>query len=129
MPITITFLFLYCFFCLFMLAVGVHIRSPVAVVVSGVMFLIIGIAGAAAGYMEYDGTYNQTYSYACLSCNCNQGCYLGEGTNLTLNSTSQTANYLVANNMVSQGVSMFLSILGVAALVYAGGVYGEVRKN
>ena len=113
MPVTITFLFLYCFFSLIAFLVGAYTRNLVLVVVAGMMFLFIGLLGGALGYTEYIQSVNVTYTYT--------------GGNLT--SSSQTQNYAPVSSLVSQGTSLIFALAGVSMLLYAGGVYREIGQK
>jgi len=114
--LTTTLLFLSFFVSFVFLSVGVfgsYRFNSVLVSIAGFLLIFAGIAAGAGGVIEYDGSYNSTYSYH-------------NTTNVTVNTIARVANYAVhKTDNTFTAFYLILIGIGIALLIYGAMLYAK----
>ena len=113
--ISITLLFLSFFISLILLAVGIFGRSPTFIGIAGLIIIVTGLAMGIYGIVEFDGSYNSTYTYH-------------NATNTSVSGITRVENYITHKaDTPFQIIYWTLVMVGIATFIYAVMLYTSPR--
>ena len=102
--LTATLFFLFSFFSLVLLLMGLMIRSPVIIFAGAGCFIVISVLLVTSnGITEYTGTTNSTY-------------FFNASSNVT--TTTQTANYYTNNDYLVSGMCLVYILAALYGMFY-----------
>lgn len=102
--LTATLFFLFSFFSLVLLLMGLMIRSPAIIFAGAGCFIVVSVLLVTSnGLTEYDGTTNSTYLF-------------NASDNQT--TTTQVANYSVHNDYLVSGMALVFILAGLVGMFY-----------